>query len=106
MSVAVPKARQNHWWLELGINQSHGWCWPADVWARSEGYRALVFLGLVPYHWWMKLGPRVSGCRALGVLDLVPVHWCVRPAPGPSGGWGQVQGQLWAQGILRKPVDW
>ena len=32
-------------------------------------------LGLVPAHWWVKLGSGVCGCRALGVLDLVLAHW-------------------------------
>ena len=44
---------------------------------------AMAFLGLVPAHWWVKLGPGVSGCgvpgagvcllvaRAQGALRLI-----------------------------------
>lgn len=70
------------------------------------GAGAQRILGLLPDHWWVKLGPGVSGCRALGFLGLVPVHWSVELGPGLSGGQGCVHGQLWIQGVLKHPVCW
>ena len=54
----------------------------------------------------MDLSPGFYGCRALGVLDLLPAHWFVGLGPRLSGGQDCVQRQLWDQGILRQPLCW
>lgn len=68
--------------------------------------RAQGILNLVPAHFWMKLGPRVSGCRLLESLGIVPVHWYMGPGPGPSVEQNLLQGQLWGEGVLRQPISW
>ena len=49
--------------------------------------KAQVVPRLVPVHWWVQLGPRVSDFRALGVPQFV----CQ-----PNSGWGQGPGSLGA----------
>ena len=78
----VPRA------LAAGPWGSQGW-YVSPLMGRAG---AQGVLGMVPAHWWVELGPRVSGCRALAVPALVPAHCCVGLGPGPSGGQGHVPG--------------
>ena len=57
-------------------------------------------------HWWVEPGPEISGCEPVGILVLFPVHGCMRLGLGPSGGQGQVSGQLEAQGVLEHLACW
>ena len=67
--------------VRTGIGLLVKWLCPS-----MAGCRIVVVIGLVPDHWWVELGLRVSGSRAQRVSGLVPVHWCVGLSPGPSGG--------------------
>lgn len=67
---------------------------------------AQVILSLVPAHWCMDLGPRVSGYSVLWVPITAPAHWCLGPDSWSSSGQGHVQGCLWAQKVLRQPICW
>ena len=46
--------------------------------ARTQG-----ILGLVPVHWWVEVGPRVSGWSTIEVYGLAPMQWYVCLCPEP-----------------------
>ena len=51
-----------------------------------------IVLGLVPSHWWAKLGPGVSGSGFLGIQELLLACWWVGPGLnswlwGNGGSW-------------------
>lgn len=53
----------------------------------GQGPRVWV-AGLILTHWWIELDHGVTGCQALGMQGLVPVHWYERlghtwTSPGP-----------------------
>lgn len=81
------------------------WC-SQLLWCPSR--QGLSLAPLAPAWWWVGLDPRVTGCGPWQGLGLVLPHWWLRLGCGmidywaresgvwfqPTGGWGQIPGQL------------
>ena len=76
------------WWTGTGPSQSQGWGWTVGGWAGSTGCGAAVVLGLVSALWSVRLIPRLEQAHwweRPGILRLVPAHWYVDLGTRVSG---------------------